>query len=458
MVSAAWGKRRRVGVLRRMFPGVLGRWPDALGRLPDHDIPTGRLIRVGTVVPLVLIASRCLPDALAEQTRPSSVIALLALLVLVFAAQLAVVPVWARRRTKGQLLAILCAQAALTYLPILSYGPPWLLMAGPLAASVLLVDVRGAWFVWSLVVASALGIAWAEASFLTAVSYAVYTALAGWTIWGFSRLSSLVVEVRAERRELARAAVARERLRFSRDLHDLVGGSLSAVVLKGELAHRLVPAEARRARQEIAAMLDISRQALADLRVMAKGYRYPMSFADEQESVRSVLTTAGVDVTMVTDDERLGTALDAVLAVVLREGTTNILKHSKAGNCHITLIVSSGTARLVLVNDGVVPSEAGLPGGYGLANLDARLAELGGRTWAGVREDGRFHLVAEAPLRPWNGQAAAVKQQGSEYVHRCGAGAHGTKVCDPCTPESCSPRMSTWSAEHWPPCWSWRRI
>ena len=82
--------------------------------------------------------------------------------------------------------------------------------------------------------------------------------------------------------------------------------------------------------------------------------------------------------TVVADHDRLDPALDAVLARVLREGTTNILKHSQARKCHITLTVSSATARLVMGNDGVVPSAAGLPGGHGLADLGARLAEFGG--------------------------------------------------------------------------------
>ncbi|UUU26911.1 sensor histidine kinase [Streptomyces sp. DSM 40750] len=456
---------------------MLGRrWTDGLDRLPDQDIPTHWLTRIITVVPLAWIALQCLLDALAEQPRPAPVIALLTLVV---AAQMAVVTVGTRCRTNGQLLAILCAQAALTYLPILWYGAPWARMTGPLAASVLLVNMRGVWLVWSLVVASSLGIAWAEVPFLTAVSYAMYTVLAGWMIWGFSRLSSLVAEVHAERSELARAAVTRERLRFSRDLHDLLGGSISAVILKGELAHRLVPAEERRARQEIAAVLDISRQALAELRVVAKGYRYPMSFAAEQESVRSVLTTAGVDVTMMTEPDRLDPALDAVLAIVLREGSTNILKHSNAGNCHVTLTVSHGTARLVMVNDGVVPSATGQHGGQGLANIGARLAEFGGRTEAGVHKDGLFHLVAEAPL--WlaepplrltevplrlaeaplplpNCRAAAVEATGGRESAPAWGRSARNESKRPCTPESCSPRMSLWSAEHWPPSWSWRRI
>ncbi|WP_329216677.1 histidine kinase [Streptomyces sp. NBC_01485] len=436
--------------MRKTPPGALGEWwrdrLGRLGRLPDQAIPTYWLTRIISVVPLALIASRCLFDALAEQTRPAPVLALLVLFALAFAAQTAVVKVGARLRTNGRLLAFLCAQAALTYLPILCYGTPWVRMAGPLAASVLLVDMRWAWLVWTLVVASALGIAWAEAPFLTAVSYAVDTVLAGWMIWGFSRLADRVVEVQAERGELARAAVTRERLRLSRDLHDLLGGSLSAMILKGELAHRLVPAEEWRARQEIAAMLEISRQALTDLRAVAKGYRYPMSFAAEQDAVRSVLTTADVGVTMMTDHDRLDPALDAVLAIVLREGTTNVLKHSRARNCHITLTVSGVAVRLVMVNDGVVPSAAGLPGGHGLANLGTRLAALGGRTEAGVLEDGRFRLVAEVPLCPSNGQAATAEATGVREIAPARSRNAQSESKGPCTPESCSPRMSIWSA------------
>ncbi|WP_216588237.1 sensor histidine kinase [Streptomyces brasiliscabiei] len=428
-----------------------------LGRLPDHDLRTYRLTRIITVVPLAWIASRSLLDALAERPGPAPVIALFLLFAFVFAAQWAVVTIGARCRAKGRLPAILGAQAALTYLPVLWYGTSWAQMAGPLAASVLLVNMRGVWLVWFLVVAGALGIVWTQAPFHTAVGYAVCTVLTGWTVWGFSRLSALVVEARAERSELVSAAVARERQRFSRDLHDLLGCSLSAAVLKAEQAHRLVPAEAGDARREIAAMLDLSRRALTELRVVANGYRCPISFAAEAESVRSVLATAGVDVTVVHDHDPLDPALDAVLAVVLREGTTNILRHSRAGNCLVTLTVSAGVARLDMVNDGVLPP-TGLGDGQGLANLAARLADLGGRSEAGLTEDGRFRLVAEAPLPPSHGRAAAVEATGVRESAPVWSRSARNESKRSCTPEFCSPRTSTWSAEHWPPSWSWKRI
>ncbi|MEW2288579.1 histidine kinase [Streptomyces sp. NPDC047841] len=360
------------------------------------------LTRIVAFAPFAWIVWQSLLGLLYAHTRPALLVAFFVLVALMLAAQAVVMTTGTRQVPDGRLLAVLGVQAALAYLPLHWFGEPWTGMTGLLAASVLLVDMRGAWLVWSLVVLSVLGVSWPREPFLPAVSDAVDTVLTSWMIWGFSRLSSLVTQVREareDREELVRAAVARERLRFSRDVHDVFGCSLSSIILKGELAHRLVPAEAARAREEIEAMVAASRQALTDLRRVARGYRSPLSFAAEQESVRSVLTMAGADVTMdITTPHELDPALDEALAIVLREGAANVIRHSEARSCHVTFTVSGGCARLVMVNDGVVPAAAGRRGGQGLANLGARLAELGGRAEAGVREDGRFVLLAEAPL------------------------------------------------------------
>ncbi|MFE7898182.1 sensor histidine kinase [Streptomyces sp. NPDC057424] len=390
---------RRVGALRLSAPAALKRRLAEFDPLPDHDIRTYCLTRFITVVPLVWIVSKSLVGLLEERTRPALLAGFFVLVGLIIAAQTAIMTVGTRRPSDGRLVAILGAQAALTYLPLLWYGGSWTLMAGPLAASVLLVDMRGAWLVWSLVILSVLGICWASAPFLSAASNTVSAMLLGWMIWGLSRLCSLVAEVHKDREELARAAVTRERLRFSRDLHDLVGSSLSSIVLRGELAHRLAPAEAHRAREEIKAIVTTSRQTLTELRLVARSYRGALSFAEEQAAVRSVLTMAGVDVTMeITDSHPLPPTLDEVLAIVLREGAANVIRHSEAETCHVTFTVSDGMACLVMVNDAVCPAAAERRGGQGLANLGARLAALGGRAEARVREDGRFVLLAEAPL------------------------------------------------------------
>jgi two-component system sensor histidine kinase DesK len=116
----------------------------------------------------------------------------------------------------------------------------------------------------------------------------------GLVVFGLSRLSLVIRYVHAARGELAQLAIVRERVRFSRDLHDLLGYSLSAITLKAELARRLVSANPGRSRDEIAELLDIARQALADVRTVSSGYRN-ISLSKEAASVASLLTTAGID-------------------------------------------------------------------------------------------------------------------------------------------------------------------
>lgn len=277
-MGAARGMGTHIGALCKTFPGVLGeRWPDGLGRLPDHDIPTYRLTRIITVVPLAWIASQCLLDALAEQPRPGSVIALFVLFPFVFAAQMAVVTLGARCRTNGRLLAILAAQAALTYLPILWYGTSWARMTGPLAAGRFGPAGQHARGLARLVSGRR------QCSGHLLSGGAVPHGCLVRRVHGAGGMDDLRIRQtlqsrrrgarRAERTGQGDGDAGAAALRTGPPRP--VGGSLSAVVLKGELAHRLVPAEACRARQEIAATLDISRQALTDLRLVAKGYRSP---------------------------------------------------------------------------------------------------------------------------------------------------------------------------------------
>ncbi|MFF2077210.1 sensor histidine kinase [Kitasatospora sp. NPDC058162] len=296
----------------------------------------------------------------------------------------------------------LSAQAVLTYLPLVFFGFSWGGMPGFLGSSVLLLlrgAVAGAAF--GAVVASAgisgllLGVGVAESVYLT-----VAAALTGLIVFGLTSLAQLVIEVRRAQQELARLAVTRERLRFARDLHDLLGYSLSAITLKSELTSRLVTANPQRALEELGGVLEISRQALADVRAVARGYR-EMSLAGEAVSARSVLAAAGIEARFDVDGLRPDGPADTVLATVLREGVTNLLRHSTAERCVVEGRVAGGRLRLTLSNDGV-PGDGAGPGdgdgrGGGLDNLEVRLAELGGRLSAGSDDRGWFHLVAEVP-------------------------------------------------------------
>jgi two-component system sensor histidine kinase DesK len=296
----------------------------------------------------------------------------------------------------------LSAQTVLTYLPFMLYGSNWGTMVGPLcAAFVLLLNNNLSWALFFAVAATNGAIAWDDQSPLFGPYVAGSAILHGLVIWGFVRLANLVAEVHAMRAELARVAVAQERLRFSRDLHDLLGYSLSAITLKSEVAYRLIPDRTEQAKQEIASVLEVSRQALADARMVSSSYR-EMRLDTEIELAESVLKAAGVYTEVEADCGRLHPVIDTTMATVLREGVTNILRHSKVQSCSITAEVAQETVRLVLLNDGLGEhtGRSSPHGGSGISNLRTRLTAIGGTLDAGLREDGRFELRAETPLKP----------------------------------------------------------
>jgi two-component system sensor histidine kinase DesK len=297
--------------------------------------------------------------------------------------------------------AALLGQATLVYLPLLEFQQAWVGMPGFLAGSVLLVlPSRLGWGAFALVVAS---MAVAQAMYTGALVDIAYTAVStmitGLVVYGLTRLASLVTELHAAQNQLAKMAVAQERLRFARDLHDLLGYSLSAITLKSELTHRLVTKYPERAQEELAEVLDISRRALSDVRAVASGYR-ELSLAAESESARSVLVAADIDVHMDLDYGELPTRVRTALATVLREGVTNVLRHSKAERCEITVRQGDGQVCIDIVNDGVpqIPLQRIGSGGSGIPNLSQRLTALAGTLSAGLDPDGRFRLHATAPI------------------------------------------------------------
>jgi len=217
-------------------------------------------------------------------------------------------------------------------------------------------------------------------------------------VFGLARLSQVIRYVHARRGELAQLAVIKERMRFARDLHDLLGYSLSAITLKAELTRRLMASNLGRARDELAELLDIARQALADVRIVSSGYRN-ISLAKEATSVTSLLAEAGISTRIQISSGMLEEKVDTVLATVLREAVTNILRHSSARNVLIEAGISAEGVRLLVANDGVPRSARADPDG-GLENLTARMQAIGGQLTASIRDDGWFTVLAEAPLAP----------------------------------------------------------
>ncbi|MFF6793543.1 sensor histidine kinase [Streptomyces filamentosus] len=301
----------------------------------------------------------------------------------------------------------LAAQTLLTYAPFAVYGAAWLGMPGFLAASSLLV-LRTAlgWLAFGTVLVTTGLVQFAVGYGMGELAYnCVSTVLTGLVVYGLSRLADLIREVQTAREELARLAITQERLRFARDLHDLLGYSLSTITLKCELTSRLVRLDPERAETEITEILQTARQALADVRAVASSYLH-MSLRREIGSAESLLETIGIRTEIRVDVELSAGQVDTVLATVLREGITNVLQHSKAQHCVIEATGTGTHVRISVANDGVGAERSTLHavdrrgGGSGLMNLITRVEALDGRLTAGVREDGWYQLAAEVPLPP----------------------------------------------------------
>jgi two-component system, NarL family, sensor histidine kinase DesK len=248
------------------------------------------------------------------------------------------------------------------------------------------------------------------------------------------RLETLAM-LRQTRAELARVAVAEERLRIARDLHDLLGHSLSLITLKAELAGRVLGSDSARAGREIGELESVARQALADVRAAVAGYRQP-DLAAELAAARQLLTAAGVGCLISAPGAaQLAPDIDAVLAWTVREGATNIVRHAMATQATFTIRTSRSSAVAEITDDGYArPASAGdhgaraeptaswsrpaesqahlLPGpmvpgaeltglglaGSGLVGLAERVRGLGGELAAGAVSPHGFRLKVTLPL------------------------------------------------------------
>ena len=228
--------------------------------------------------------------------------------------------------------------------------------------------------------------------------FAVFAAL----VWGlyftnryYARMWELHQEADAARETQARLAVAEERLRFSRDLHDLLGHSLSLIAVKSELAMRLAEDDPARARAEMADVRRAAREALREVRAAVRGYR-AVELDAELAGMRAVLEAAGVRCEVGDPPEDLPPQVRSVLAWVIREGATNVIKHAEASRCAVTIARYGGSVVLEMTNDGARPSRR--PPGTGLDGLTERVERLGGTLTAGHRDRGGFLLRAVVPV------------------------------------------------------------
>ena len=221
---------------------------------------------------------------------------------------------------------------------------------------------------------------------------------------GLIRLSDALRELHAARGELARQAVTEERLRLARDLHDLLGHTLSLITLKSELAGRLIEKEPTQAAQEIQEVERVARQALREVREAVAGYRQP-TLSSELDGARQMLEAAGITCIVEHAVEALPPALDAVLAWTIREGVTNVIRHSRARQCVIRVTSDNGKVSAEVINDGYQEPEQGRAQaemGSGLSGLSERVTAQGGHMEAGpLLSTGNpiFRLWIELPVK-----------------------------------------------------------
>ena len=197
------------------------------------------------------------------------------------------------------------------------------------------------------------------------------TLVATLAIWGITQAINRNIEILQVREENARLALEDERNRFARDLHDILGHSLTVITVKAELANRLVDVDADRAKDELADLERLSRDALADVRRAVEGYR-ELTLPGELARARVALSAAEIaaDLPNTTDD--VPSDRRELFAWAVREGITNVIRHSGARRCSVVL----GEHAVEVRDDGRGADSPGT--GHGLTGLRERAAALGG--------------------------------------------------------------------------------
>jgi two-component system, NarL family, sensor histidine kinase DesK len=395
--QAVIGARLAWAILVSALAGFLS--IDVLYAIAGHYSARSSAVLFGTVVPAAILQL--------YQSRP--------------------VPGGGRARWWKLALIVQAAVVFAAFLPVI--GVYSATMAGFLAGTMLLV--LPGWWRWAGFAATAIawtglyvavperGVTLSERLAPTSAAYlAAAVTATGLLVYGLSWLAGLARRLEDMHRDLARVAVVQERLRVARDMHDLLGLGLATIALKTDLAGRLISRGDARAAAELEEVGRISAAARAEMRQVT-GDSQRLSLASEAAAARQLLGWAGIEVDTDLPGGPLPHAADAVLAVVLREAVTNVLRHSAASSCRIRVTAQGGLVQLRVSNDGATSEHpsgperpaAPVPGvppvfqpasgdhpGSGLVNLAARLAAAGGRL-VSRQADGRFDLVAEIPSR-----------------------------------------------------------
>lgn len=219
-------------------------------------------------------------------------------------------------------------------------------------------------------------------------SYGFAIFLGALAVFGLRRAIQRSIELAATRADMAELAVQEERNRFARDLHDILGHSLTVITVKAELAGRLITANPERAASEVADVEQLARAALADVRAAVAGYR-ELSLAGELVSAQAALQAAEIKADLPTTVDEVPEENRELFAWVVREGVTNVVRHSGAKRCTIRL--SARQIEVVDYGRGPVPGDGA--SGHGLVGLRERAGKLGAIVQIGTAPTGGFRLA-----------------------------------------------------------------
>lgn len=269
------------------------------------------------------------------------------------------------------------------YVPVMaamSWQPRWFMIATIVAIGLAQLVVMG--------VTGTFGVYWYAAAL---------TASIGIMMFAFGQQLQAMQKLRDAQGEIARLAVVDERERFARDMHDVLGHSLTVVTVKSELARKLVARDPERAEEELADIERLSRAALADLRASVAGYR-AMTLETELSAAHAALVAADVVPHLPASADVVSPELRETFAWVLRESVTNVVRHARAKNCWVALekraiiIGDDGRGMAAPVPAGVAPGQ-----GHGLEGMRERAAKVGATVTISPGEDGGTTVAVRAP-------------------------------------------------------------